>query len=576
MTQRTKNVLFIMCDQLRADYLSCYGHPKLHTPNIDALAKRGVIFDNAFVQSPVCGSSRMSYYTGRYMQSHGVSWNFVPLKAGEMTLGDHLRPLGVRTVLIGKTHMRGDASGISRLGIDPDSQIGVRIAECGFDPYERDDGIHPFSGHDPDPNYNRYLREQGFDGDNPWEEWANTVVDEQGQHRSGWYLKYNHLPARIPAEHSETPYTARRAMDFMREAGDQPWVAHLSFIKPHWPYVVPAPYAGMYKPEDALPVVRSEEELKDPHPVYAAMTHHRVSQTFNKPGIRDSVVVGYMGLVRQIDDEMGKLFAFMQEQGLMDNTMIVFCADHGDFLGDHWLGEKDMFHHPVIRTPLIIYDPDNRADATRGTRCQALVEAVDIAPTFLDVYGGTAVPHVMDGRSLRPWLFGQTPANWRKMVVCESDYSFLDARIELQQPPIDAWMRMAFDGRWKYVLCESFRPMLFDLQTDPNELHDLGASQDPEHVSQRQRLHESLFEWARRPRQRVTVSDELIENTEVQARIAENGILIGYADEEDLIAQRQQFKPRFASHNPLVKEALDRLSGLTGADKPTDKTIDIT
>ena len=561
MGSRVKNILFIMCDQLRADHLSCYGHPRLHTPHLDGLAQRGVIFDNAYVQSPVCGPSRMSYYTGRYMHAHGVSWNFVPLKAGEMTLGDHLRPLGVRSVLIGKTHMRGDSSGMSRLGIDPNSQIGIRIAECGFDPYERDDGIHPFSGHDPDPNYNRYLREQGFEGDNPWEEWANTVVDEQGQFRSGWYLKYSHLPARIPNEHSETPYTTRRAMDFMREAGDQPWVAHLSFIKPHWPYVVPKPYAGMYTPEDALPVVRSEDELKNPHPVYAAMTQHRVSRTFAQPGIRDAVMVGYMGLVKQIDDEMGKLFAFMQEQGLMDNTMIVFCADHGDFLGDHWLGDKELFHQPVVRTPLIIYDPDPRADATRGTRCPALVEAVDIAPTFLDVYGGNPLPHIMDGRSLRPWLFGQKPSDWREIAVCECDYAFQDARIALQTPPIDAWMRMAFDGRWKYVLCEGHRPMLFDLQTDPQELHDLGASLDAEHVRQRERLHEALFAWARRPRQRVTVSDELIENTEVQARIAENGILIGYADEDDLRSQRQQFKPRYASHNPMVKEALDRLTG---------------
>ena len=567
MTRRVRNILFIMCDQLRADYLSCYGHPRLHTPHLDGLARRGVIFDHAYVQSPVCGPSRMSYYTGRYMQSHGVSWNFVPLKAGEMTLGDHLRPLGVRSVLIGKTHMRGDSSGMSRLGIDPDSQIGIRIAECGFDPYERDDGIHPYSGHDPDPNYNRYLREQGFDGDNPWEEWANTVVDEHGRHRSGWYLKYSHLPARIPNEHAETPYTARRAMDFMRNAGDQPWVAHLSFIKPHWPYVVPAPYAGMYRPEDALPLVRSEAELQNAHPVYAAMTRHRVSRTFAKPGIRDAVMVGYMGLVKQIDDEMGKLFAFMEQQGLMDNTMIVFCSDHGDFLGDHWLGEKELFHQPVVRTPLIIYDPDSRADATRGTRCQALVEAVDIAPTFLDVYGGNPLPHVMDGRSLRPWLFGQTPTEWREIAVCESDYAFQDVRIELQQPPIESWMRMAFDGRWKYVLCEGYRPMLFDVQQDPQELVDLGASQDPEHERQRQRLHEALFKWARRPRQRVTVSDELIENTEIQARIAENGILIGYADEDDLRAQRQQFKPRFASHNPLVKVALDRLTSQPGEDQ---------
>ena len=560
MPRSAQNVLFIMCDQLRADHLSCYGHPRLRTPHLDALAARGVLFDHAYVQSPVCGPSRMSYYTGRYMHAHGVSWNFVPLKAGEMTIGDHLRPLGVRSVLIGKTHMRGDASGLSRLGIDPASPIGVRIAECGFDPFERDDGIHPYSGHDPDPNYNRYLREQGFDGDNPWETWANTVTDEHGGLHSGWYLKYSHLPARVPAEHSETAYTINRAMDFIREAGSQPWLAHLSFIKPHWPYVVPAPYAGMYTPADALPVVRSEAERADPHPVYGAMTRHRVSRTFAQPGIRDAVMVGYMGLVKQIDDELGRLFAFMEQRGLMENTMIVFCADHGDFLGDHWLGDKELFHQPVIRTPLIVVDPDARADATRGTRCQALVEAVDLAPTFLDVYGGTPLPHVMDGRSLRPWMFGETPADWRRIVVSECDYAFQDARIELQQRPIQSWLRMAFDGRWKYVLCEGFRPMLFDLHTDPQELTDLGASADPEHAAQRARLHESLFEWARRPRQRVTVSDEAIESIEVQARITEGGILIGYADEDDLIAQRKLFKPRYASHNPLVKQTLDRLT----------------
>ena len=384
MKSPVKNILFIMCDQLRADHLSCFGHPRLHTPNLDRLAARGVIFDRAYVNSPVCGPSRMSYYTGRYVHSHGASWNFVPLKAGEMTIGDHLRPLGVRSVLVGKTHMRADLAGMSRLGIDPQSQIGVRIAECGFDPYERDDGIHPYSGHDPDPSYSDYLRRNGFDGDNPWETWANSTEDEDGTLRSGWFLKYSNRPARIPDEHSETPYITRRAMDFIREAGEQPWCLHLSYIKPHWPYIVPEPYASMYTAEDALPVVRSEAERENPHPVYAAMMDHRVSQTFSRDGVREAVMPGYMGLIKQIDDQMGVLFQFLEDQGLMDKTMIVFTADHGDYLGDHWMGEKDLFHEPVIKAPLIVYDPDPRADATRGTRCQALVEAVDIAPTFLD------------------------------------------------------------------------------------------------------------------------------------------------------------------------------------------------
>jgi len=560
-----KNILFIMCDQLRADHLSCFGHPRLHTPNLDALAARGVLFDRAYVNSPVCGPSRMSYYTGRYVHSHGASWNFVPLKAGEMTIGDHLRPLGVRSVLVGKTHMRADFSGMSRLGIDPRSEIGVRIAQCGFDPYERDDGIHPYSGHDPDPAYNSYLRSQGFGGDNPWEAWANATEDEDGTLRSGWFLKYSNRPARIPDEHSETPYITRRAMDFIREAGDQPWCLHLSYIKPHWPYIVPEPYAGMYGPEDALPVVRSSAERENPHPVYAAMMEHRVSRTFSREGVREAVMPGYMGLIKQIDDQLGVLFGFLEERGLASSTMIVFTSDHGDYLGDHWMGEKDLFHEPVVRCPLIIFDPDPRADATRGTRCQALVEAVDIAPTFLDVYGGAPVPHIMDGRSLRPLLFGRTPADWRTEVVCEYDFSFQESRIALDTRPRDAWMRMIFDGRWKYVLFEHYRPMLFDLHTDPHEFHDLGASDAPEHRAARQRLHEALFRWARRPRQRVTVPDGAIESIEVQPRITEGGILIGYWDEEDLAQARRHFKPRFASHNPLVASTLDRLTHPEGA-----------
>ena len=128
MTGR-RNVLWIMCDQLRHDYLGCAGHPTIRTPNIDALAARGVRFANTFVQSPICGPSRMSFYTGRYVHSHGSTWNGVPLRAGEPTLGDHLRAEGVRTVLVGKTHMKADVEGMMRLGIDPEPENGVRNSE---------------------------------------------------------------------------------------------------------------------------------------------------------------------------------------------------------------------------------------------------------------------------------------------------------------------------------------------------------------------------------------------------------------------------------------------------------------
>ena len=183
------NILFIMYDQLRYDYLSCAGHPHLHTPNFDRVAKMGVRFTNAYVQSPICGASRMSFYTGRYTSSHGAQWNGFPLRVGEQTLGDHLRRSGMDCWLLGKTHMKADAEGMQRLGLSADSVIGARQAECGFDAWIRDDGLW---GQGPDgfydekrSPYNEYLKTKGYPSENPWADFANAGVDDSGDMASG-------------------------------------------------------------------------------------------------------------------------------------------------------------------------------------------------------------------------------------------------------------------------------------------------------------------------------------------------------------------------------------------------------
>ena len=121
-----RNVLFVMCDQLRRDHLSCYGG-RVHTPHLDALAARGIRFDNAHVQSGVCGPSRMSFYTGRYMSSHGATWNRVPLSAAELTLGDYLRAAGRVATLAGKTHVLPDNEALDRFGIEIESERGALL-----------------------------------------------------------------------------------------------------------------------------------------------------------------------------------------------------------------------------------------------------------------------------------------------------------------------------------------------------------------------------------------------------------------------------------------------------------------
>lgn len=534
-----RNVLFIMCDQLRWDYLSCAGHPTLQTPNIDALARRGVRFTRAYVQSPVCGSSRMSFYTGRYVSSHGAAWNGFPLKVGEYTMGDYLRPLGLRTALVGKTHMEPDREGMERLGVDPQSIIGVRVSECGFDPYERDDGLHAIG---PDgrydfrlPRYNAWMNEQGYPGANPWHDYANAAEEPDGALASGWAMRHAGKPARVREEDSETPYMTRRAMDFIDEAGDAPWCLHLSYIKPHWPYIAPAPYNDMYGVKDIVPVVRSEEERRDPHPVFGAFMEHRVAKTFSRDEVRDEVTPVYMGLIKQIDDQMGELFDFLEKRGLFSNTMIVFTSDHGDYLGDHWMGEKDLFHEPSAKAPLIVYDPSSAADTTRGTTCDELVEAIDLAPTFIDAVGGdsAAQSHRLEGRSLLPLLHGETPDAWRDYAISEYDYSVSQAAARLGVAPRDARLFMVADKRWKYIHAIGFRPMLFDMENDPNEFHDLGA--DPAYHEQRARLAAALCDWSLRLSQRTTVSEARA--LSMRGRSMRKGILIGVWDESEIPAE---------------------------------------
>ncbi|MEP3632524.1 MAG: sulfatase-like hydrolase/transferase [Shimia thalassica] len=537
-----KNVLFIMCDQLRWDYLSCTGHPHLHTPHIDRLAERGVLFDRTYVQSPICGPSRMSFYTGRYASSHGSTWNNIPLKVGEMTLGDHLRPLGVRTALCGKTHMTADVEGMRRLGLAPDSTIGALVSECGFEPYEREDGLHPDGPrYARNEAYDAFMKERGWPDENPWQTVANSAEDDDGNILSGWFMDNADKPARAADEESETPYITSRAMDFIREAGDTPWCLHLSYIKPHWPYIVPAPYHDMYGPETHLDPVRSEAERTDPHPVYGAFMEERVSRAFCDDGTRTRVLTAYMGLIKQIDDQIGRLMGFLDDQGITDDTMIVFTSDHGDYLGDHWMGEKELFHDASARIPLIVVDPRPEADATRGVKSSALVEAIDVVPTILNYFDGEEVPHIIEGKSLQPILHGQVDS-LRDFAVSEYDYSMRNVRKRLGVSVQDAKLTMLFDGRWKYTFAEGFRPMLFDLETHPDEFVDLGG--DPAYADELTRLEKLFFGWSRRTSQRTTRSDAWIAARDPSLGEAKAGILIGYRNEAELHEVLPETKPR--------------------------------
>lgn len=517
------NILFIMYDQLRFDYLSCSGHPHLDTPNFDRVANMGVRFTNSYVQSPICGASRMCFYTGRYASSHGAQWNGFPLRVGEQTIGDHLRKLGMNSWIIGKTHMKADAEGMARLGLAADSVIGARQAECGFDNWIRDDGLWAYG---PDgfydekrSPYNEYLKSKGYDGENPWADYANAGVSD-AEIASGWMFRNADKPANIKEEDSETPWLTAQTIDFIDQSeGD--WMAHVSFIKPHWPYIVPAPYHNMFGAEHVPLPVRDDVELENPHPVYGAYMSNKIATAFQRDDVREKVIPAYLGLIKQCDDQLGVLLDHLEAIGRMKDTMIVLTSDHGDYLGDHWLGEKDLFHEPSVKVPLIIYDPRAAANTTRGTACDALVESIDLAATFVDAAGGHVPDHILEGKSLMPWLNGETP-KWREFVISEYDYSATPQAANLGVEPRDARLFMVYDGRYKLMHSEGgMRPMLFDLHNDPQEFHDLAKGSN--HGAVIDKMYDHLRTWGLRLSQRVTKSEDDIKA--MRGRSMRRGIL---------------------------------------------------
>jgi arylsulfatase A-like enzyme len=298
-------------------------------------------------------------------------------------------------------------------------------------------------------------------------------------------------------------------MRFIDDMGDRPWFLHLSYVKPHWPYMAPAPYHAMFGVEDCLPLNRDESELVDPHPVLAAYRCHEESVSFSRHDARATVGPAYMGLIRQIDDWLGRLFEHLKTAGRFDDTLIVFTADHGDLLGDHWLGEKEMFYEEALRVPFIVYDPEPAADSSRGTVDERFVEAVDVVPTVLAALGLPPNEHLVEGRSLLPLLRGGQPETWRDAVFSELDYSFREARLLLKRGPRDCRAIMVRTDHWKYVWWQDFRPMLFDLANDPLERRDLGGHESYAHI--RREMEARLAAWLKMRKTRVTVDDAYVE-----------------------------------------------------------------
>ena len=236
---------------------------------------------------------------------------------------------------------------------------------------------------------------------------------------------------------------------------------------------------------------------------------HDESVQFARDEVRETVVPTYMGLISQIDHHLGRLMSFLQAEGLADKTIVIVTSDHGDYLGDHWLGEKELYHEEIVRVPLIVFDPRPGAAASRGTEVDALVESIDLLPTMLDWAGGQARPERLEGCTLSAFLSANGSGECREAVFADGCFGLRKARIALGLAAHEARGYMVRTKRWKYVRFEKHPPLLFDLDNDAQERLDLGTS--TAHAPVRAELDERLFVWLRQRRLRITISDARIE-----------------------------------------------------------------
>ena len=400
---RQPNIILFMADQLRFDALGCYGNNQIHTPNIDRLALNGSIFDNHFVQNPVCSPSRCTVLTGRYPKNHGTRDNGIPLRDEEITLPEVLRDNGYVTAAIGKMHITTQFLPKEDEQEDwPEDNYGFTVIHTTCDTKTGE--------------YLAWLKEKSpadyeevkMQGERKMKEDTASAADKDVSGPPQVYESH------INPKFHQSAWIADRTIDLIRESEPgKPFFAFCSFVDPHHPFDPPAPYDTMDDPEMLEKPIRQEGELRDKPPHFAKARCGRgySNEKYDYRRLTDEdwgrVKAAYYGMISLVDENIGRILDAIAEKGIEEDTLIMFTNDHGELLGDHGLLFKGPFHYDsIIKAPMIMKWP---GVIPKGSRYSQVTEHVDIMPTLLE-YAGVRPPYGVQGSSMAPILRGDKGA----------------------------------------------------------------------------------------------------------------------------------------------------------------------
>ncbi len=451
-TSTRPNILFLMADQLRSDCLGCMGNQAVHTPNLDAIAREGVVFTNAYSSTPTCTPARAGLLTGMSPWHHGMLGYGRVARHYRVELPRLIREAGYYTFGIGKMHWYPQRAlhGFHGTLLDESG----RVESPGFV-----------------SDYHRWFMEAA-PGKNP---------DATGL---GWN-DYRAWPYVLPEALHPTRWIGQTAVDFLRNYNrPEPFMLKVSFERPHSPYDPPPRFWEMYQDGDLpAPHVGKWAARFASHKIPPATTLWHGDLGVNQAKRSRH---GYYGNVSFVDEEIGRIISVLKERGWYENTLIIFFADHGDMLGDHNLWRKSYAYEGSAHIPMLLRWPTQFGhDERRGQQMDQPVELRDVLPTFLDA-AAAKFPEGIDGRSLLDLVRGQT-RNWREAIDLEHDVCY----------SVDNHWNAMTDGRWKYIFhAYDGHEQLFHLEEDPGELHDLAGDPGYQTVLRewRDRLVEHLSE----------------------------------------------------------------------------------
>lgn len=441
---RTPNIVWVNLDQLRWDAVGYAGNRIIRTPNIDELARRGVVFENAYCASPVCSPARASWFTGLYPHAHHVYINYGPDRRGMwgahlpedvVTIGDVLKSAGYRCGNVGVWH----------LGADESPQHGFTDYWIGYK-YR--------SENDPDPFF-AHLDDLGIS--NPY------AKDAEGVFRYG---KEMPLGVLTDARQQRTTWTVDRSLSFLEQDHEEPFFLLIGIKDPHPPCIPPQELLALY-PLDELPFPDNFHDALEGKPDYQSQVRCRVPPgSINVEDFR-TVMRYYYALVTHVDAEIGRLVKCLESREMLDQTIFVLNSDHGEMLGNHGFVEKCLMYEESVRVPCLISWPGNIPADQRVT---APLAGVDMVPTLLDLVGAP-VPELMDGRSFASEICaGREPEERPVFAEIASDAAVYRGEFGPEQFAAHVMVR---DGGWKYVLNRHDEDELYHLNSDPSEMDNL-------------------------------------------------------------------------------------------------------